>query len=181
MARIRVRGSPRWCGKILPRPRRTVGGEKAGRPEPYKRGTGARAPAWTVLQVLVALVLGVSGLLTRTRHPSPPAVPTVRFSGCLMVGSQLRFPWSVRVCLMPGSCSVFSVLAPFWHAEGTTRALVVLVPLNARGLHLARARGGHAARARRPGARRSLPRCVNQCSLPGPRLRTGEPLTSPLP
>lgn len=106
---------------------------------------------------------------------------TFRFSGCLMVGSQLRFPWSVRVCLVPGSCSVFSVLAPFWHAEGTTRALVVLVPLNARGLHLARARGGHAARARRPGARRSLPRCVNQCSLSGPRLRTGEPLTSPLP
>jgi hypothetical protein len=34
---------------------------------------------------------------------------------------------------------------------------------------------------RRSGARRSLPRCVNQCSLSGPGLRTGEPLTSPLP
>ena len=56
-----VRGSPRaGAGKILPRPRRTVGGEKAGRPEPYTGGTGARAPAWTVLQVLVALVLVVS-------------------------------------------------------------------------------------------------------------------------
>ena len=54
-------GVPRaGAGKILPRPRRTVGGEKAGRPEPYTGGTGARAPAWTVLQVLVALVLVVS-------------------------------------------------------------------------------------------------------------------------
>ena len=45
-----VRGSPRaGAGKILPRPRRTVGGEKAGRPEPYTGGTGARAPAWTAL------------------------------------------------------------------------------------------------------------------------------------
>ena len=33
-------------------------------------GTGARAPAWTVLQVLVALVLDVSSVLARTRHPS---------------------------------------------------------------------------------------------------------------
>jgi hypothetical protein len=56
-----VRGSPRaGAGKIPPRPRRTVGGEKAGRPEPYTGGTGARAPAWIVLQVLVALVLVVS-------------------------------------------------------------------------------------------------------------------------
>jgi hypothetical protein len=48
MARPRGAGSPRaGAGKILPRPRRTVGGEKAGRPEPYKGGTGARAPAWT--------------------------------------------------------------------------------------------------------------------------------------
>ena len=54
-------GFPRaGAGKILPRPRRTVGGEKAGRPEPYTGGTGARAPAWTVLQVLIALVLVVS-------------------------------------------------------------------------------------------------------------------------
>jgi hypothetical protein len=59
--RSRGRGVPRaGAGKILPRPRRTVGGEKAGRPEPYKGGTGARAPAWTVLQALVALVLVVS-------------------------------------------------------------------------------------------------------------------------
>ena len=64
-------GFPRaGAGKILPRPRRTVGGEKAGRPEPYTGGTGARAPAWTVLQVLVALVLDVSSVLARTRHPS---------------------------------------------------------------------------------------------------------------
>ena len=55
-------GFPRaGAGKILPRPRRTVGGEKAGRPEPYTGGTGARAPAWTVLRVLAALVLVVSG------------------------------------------------------------------------------------------------------------------------
>ena len=54
-------GFPRaGAGKILPRPRRTVGGEKAGRPEPYTGGTGARAPAWTTLQVLIALVLVVS-------------------------------------------------------------------------------------------------------------------------
>jgi len=32
------------AGKILPRPRRTVGGEEAGRPEPYKAGYGAAAP-----------------------------------------------------------------------------------------------------------------------------------------
>ena len=61
MARTRGAGFPRaGAGKILPRPRRTVGGEKAGRPEPYTGGTGARAPAWTALQVLVALVLVVS-------------------------------------------------------------------------------------------------------------------------
>ena len=57
-------GFPRaGAGKILPRPRRTVGGEKAGRPEPYTGGTGARAPAWTVLRVLAALVLVVFGVL----------------------------------------------------------------------------------------------------------------------
>ena len=40
-----VRGSPRaGAGKILPRPRRTVGGEKAGRPEPYTGGTGREPP-----------------------------------------------------------------------------------------------------------------------------------------
>lgn len=33
------------CMGLLPRPRRTVGGEKAGRPEPYTGGPGARAPA----------------------------------------------------------------------------------------------------------------------------------------
>jgi hypothetical protein len=48
------------AGKILPRPRRTVGGEKAGRPEPYTGSTGREAPAWTALQVLIALVLDVS-------------------------------------------------------------------------------------------------------------------------
>ena len=31
-------------GRSCPRPRRTVGGEKAGRPEPYKRGYGGREP-----------------------------------------------------------------------------------------------------------------------------------------
>ena len=40
--------------------RQTVGGEKAGRPEPYTGGAGARAPAWTALQVLIALALDVS-------------------------------------------------------------------------------------------------------------------------
>ena len=39
-----------------------------------------------------------------------------------MVGNQLPFPWSVRVCLVPGSCSVFSVLAPFWPRSGTRKA-----------------------------------------------------------
>ena len=54
-------GFPRaGAGKILPRPRRTVGGEKAGRPEPYTGGTGARAPASITIQVLIALVLDVS-------------------------------------------------------------------------------------------------------------------------
>ena len=44
-----VRGSPRaGAGKILPRPRRTVGGEKAGRPEPYTGVRGA-SPGVTVL------------------------------------------------------------------------------------------------------------------------------------
>ena len=42
------------CTDLLPRPRRTVGGEKAKRPEPYTGGTGARAPAWRSLYVLVA-------------------------------------------------------------------------------------------------------------------------------
>ena len=38
-------GFPRAdAGKILPRPRRTVGGETAGRPEPYAAGYGAAAP-----------------------------------------------------------------------------------------------------------------------------------------
>jgi len=46
---------------ILPRPRRTVGGEKAGRPEPYTRGAGRQPRACgRVLQVLIALVLVVS-------------------------------------------------------------------------------------------------------------------------
>jgi hypothetical protein len=44
-----------------------------------------------------------------------------------MVGSQLPFPWSVPVCLVPDSCSVLPVLAPFWHADGTARVLVALV------------------------------------------------------
>jgi hypothetical protein len=53
--------------------------------------------------------------------------PTFRFSGCLIVGNQLPFPWSVLVCLVPGSCSVLPVLAPFWHTDGTARVLVALV------------------------------------------------------
>jgi hypothetical protein len=52
---------------------------------------------------------------------------TFRFSGCLTVGSQLPLPWSVPVCLVPDSCSVLPVLAPFWHADGTARVLVALV------------------------------------------------------
>ena len=44
-----------------------------------------------------------------------------------MVGNQLPFPRSVPVCLVPGSCSVFPVLAPFWHTDGTVRVLVALV------------------------------------------------------
>ena len=44
-----------------------------------------------------------------------------------MVGSQLPLPWSVPVCLVPDSCSVLPVLAPFWHANGTARVLVALV------------------------------------------------------
>jgi hypothetical protein len=44
-----------------------------------------------------------------------------------MVGSQLPLPWSVPVCLVPDSCSVLPVLAPFWHADGTARVLLALV------------------------------------------------------
>ena len=46
------------------------------------------------------------------------------------------------------------VFTSLGHEEGTRHVLVALVR-------------GHC--------------CVNQCTLPGPRLRTGEPLTSPLP
>ena len=71
MARTRGAGFPRaGAGKILPRPRRTVGGEKAGRPEPYTGGTGARAPAWATLQVLIALVLVVSRIWRERATPS---------------------------------------------------------------------------------------------------------------
>ena len=45
MARTRGCGVPcAGAGKILPRPRRTVGGEKAGRPEPYKGARGREPP-----------------------------------------------------------------------------------------------------------------------------------------
>ena len=47
MARATARGAgfPRaGAGKILPRPRRTVGAEKAGRPEPYA-GVRGGSPA----------------------------------------------------------------------------------------------------------------------------------------
>ena len=55
-----VRGSPALVqGKILPRPRRTLGGETAGPTRPYARGHGGGTPAWTALQVLIALVPGV--------------------------------------------------------------------------------------------------------------------------
>jgi hypothetical protein len=44
-ALTRGAGVPRaGAGKILPRPRRTVGGEKAGRPEPYTGGRGREPP-----------------------------------------------------------------------------------------------------------------------------------------
>jgi hypothetical protein len=59
--------------------------------------------------------------------------------------------------------------------------LIVWLCLDVCGFRPLLARGRHGAGSRRSGARRSLPRCVNQCSLSGPRLRTGEPLTSPLP
>ena len=60
MSGTRGAGVPRaGAGKILPRPRRTVGGEKAGRPEPYTGVRGA-SPGMTVLQVLIALVLAIS-------------------------------------------------------------------------------------------------------------------------
>jgi hypothetical protein len=36
----------------------------------HTRGHGARAPAWTALQVLIAPVPAVSSVLARTRHPS---------------------------------------------------------------------------------------------------------------
>ena len=45
MAQTRGAGFPRaGAGKILPRPRRTVGGEKAGRPEPYTGARGREPP-----------------------------------------------------------------------------------------------------------------------------------------
>ena len=53
-------GVPRaGAGKILPRPRRTSGGETAGPTRPYARGAG-QSPAGAVLQVLIALVLVVA-------------------------------------------------------------------------------------------------------------------------
>ena len=56
--------------------------------------------------------------------------------------------------------------------------LIVWLRLDVCGFRSVLARGWHGAGPRRSGARRSLPPCVNQCSLSGPRLRTGEPLTS---
>jgi hypothetical protein len=49
-ALTRGAGFPRaGAGKILPRPRRTVGGEKAGRPEPYTGVRGREPPRGRVL------------------------------------------------------------------------------------------------------------------------------------
>ena len=61
MARTRGCGVPRaGVGKILPRPRRTSGGEKAGR-RAIHGGHGGGAPAWTV--PLSALVVEESDAL----------------------------------------------------------------------------------------------------------------------
>ena len=89
-----------------------------GRPEPYKRGTGARAPAWTVLQVLVALVLGVSGLLTR--------LATLRHQRYRLSAFQV-VSWSVANCGSPGQfesawCLAHAQYSPFWPRSGTRRA-----------------------------------------------------------
>jgi hypothetical protein len=72
-----------------------------------------------------------------------------------------------------------------FHLLGSTAALlvsagflIVWLRLDVCGFRPVLARGRHGTGPRRSGARRSLPPCVNQCSLSGPRLRTGEPLTS---
>ena len=51
--------------------------EKRGDRSRTSGGMGARAPAWTVLQVVIALVLDVSSVSARTRHPSL-GVPSAR-------------------------------------------------------------------------------------------------------
>jgi hypothetical protein len=108
-----VRGSPRaGAGKILPRPRRTSGGEGAGPTRPYARGHGGGAPAWTDLQVLIALVLVVSPYRREMRHPSLEVHPsgaeagkcpaprtrlergTYRLGGRFAQGVNLRMPRS---------------------------------------------------------------------------------------
>jgi hypothetical protein len=62
------------AGKILPRPRRTVGGEKRGDRSHTRRARGREPPCGTALQVLVALVLvvfciGAKAPLFRGVHP----------------------------------------------------------------------------------------------------------------
>jgi len=75
-------GNPSGCGvpragagKILPRPRRTVGGETAGRPEPYAAGSGAAAPGGDSSLGPCRPDARRLPVWARTRHPSPGVHP----------------------------------------------------------------------------------------------------------
>jgi hypothetical protein len=99
----------------------------------------------------------------------------------------VRFRWSEVVCGQGQGRTADLPLFRSFHPPRSTAALLVIAGflivwlcLDACGFRPLLARGRHGAGSRPSGARRSL-RCVNQCSLSGPRLRTGEPLTSPLP
>jgi hypothetical protein len=83
---------------------------------------GARAPAWTVLQVLIALVLGVSRFLARTHHPSHQRYRPSAFQAPFWHGEARREPSSPWCRSMP---VVFTSLG---HEQGTRHVLAALVP-----------------------------------------------------
>ena len=62
---------PRWCREDPAASARDGRGRKSGATGVIHGGTGARAPAWTALQVLVALVLNVSRFTGAYAPPLP--------------------------------------------------------------------------------------------------------------